>query len=421
VGIQVLPRTRVESHYPIRVAATNPQPAPLIKFEVKGSALGFVPVVISGLTSHLIPTGHGLWLKSGSAASFALLDQGSSGANDFWQTNYDRVSGTYEIVYNVEFFENVTMAFGSVDATWAGSTTTTTTTTNTTTTSNTTTTTTTTSEGAPFSWGKVPLYWYSADPWDTFDDDTAAYAAEHPVVVPNGNHMRWMVPWANKQEDKLVQTAEQIKGKNTSAKVLFYLNTMMDWTQYSLHHDLTENHSDYWNVNISGCATCHVCMRGQPIFNLSIPEMRQKWLETMSNALSKSHGGQPLFHGVFGDRTNPLPKGAAIPQGTVGEKAMDGFWQGQVWWNDLNSAKEVQTAVEDQCKNGGVAPFQYHWKKWDAWNQGHTQMVLDAQAIADSRAQVFVANNNASDVGGRHWEQWCNDAWWLSKGFQFLL
>jgi len=108
---------RVESHYPIRVVATKAQPSPLIKFKVKGSALGFVPIVICGLTSHLIPSGHGLWLKSGNATSFSLLKQGSSGANDFWQTNYDRVSRTYEIVYNVEIFEDVTIAFGSIDAT----------------------------------------------------------------------------------------------------------------------------------------------------------------------------------------------------------------------------------------------------------------------------------------------------------------
>merc|ERR1719498_1476503 len=83
------------------------------------------------------------------------------------------------------------------------------------------------SDRAPFSWQTVPLYWYSADPWNAFDDDTAAYAAAHPVVVPNGNHMRWVHPISDKQEDKLVQAAKQIKGKNSSTKLLFYLNSMM--------------------------------------------------------------------------------------------------------------------------------------------------------------------------------------------------
>ena len=148
----------------------------------------------------------------------------------------------------------------------------------------------------------MPLYWYSADPLSKFDDDTVAYAAEHPVVVPNGNHMRWVAPWADKQEDKLVQVAEQIQAKNRSAKVLFYLNSMMDWTQYSLHHDLAQNHKEYWNVNSASVAA--VCMRGQPIFNLSISEMRQKWLGTMTTALNKTFEGQLLFHGVFGAVTN---------------------------------------------------------------------------------------------------------------------
>ena len=62
LNVVPIARTRVESHYPIRVVATDT--TPLMKFEVKGSALGFVPVVICGLTSHLIPTGHGLSVLS---------------------------------------------------------------------------------------------------------------------------------------------------------------------------------------------------------------------------------------------------------------------------------------------------------------------------------------------------------------------
>jgi hypothetical protein len=50
--------------------------------------LGFVPVVISGLTTHAIPTGQGLWLRPLGSTSFSLLAQGSG--NEFWQTNFDR-------------------------------------------------------------------------------------------------------------------------------------------------------------------------------------------------------------------------------------------------------------------------------------------------------------------------------------------
>jgi len=76
-----------------------------------------VPVVISGLSTHVVPAGHGLWLRSeGESASFTRLVQGNE--NEFWQTNFDREWGTYTLVYNVKFFENTTVAFGSDPGTW---------------------------------------------------------------------------------------------------------------------------------------------------------------------------------------------------------------------------------------------------------------------------------------------------------------
>ena len=39
-------------------------------------------------------------MREQGASTFALLSQGSG--NEFWQTNFDRESGTYERIYNVE-------------------------------------------------------------------------------------------------------------------------------------------------------------------------------------------------------------------------------------------------------------------------------------------------------------------------------
>ena len=39
-------------------------------------------------------------MREQGASTFVLLSQGSG--NEFWQTNFDRESGTYERVYNVE-------------------------------------------------------------------------------------------------------------------------------------------------------------------------------------------------------------------------------------------------------------------------------------------------------------------------------
>ena len=114
----------VQQHYPVHVvAASNPVHVVTasnaqVMFEVEGSALGFVPIVISGLGSPSVPAGHGLWLSQGACPSFSQLTQGVAGKNEFWQANFDRKTGLYELVFNVEIFSTTTFAFGSNPATW---------------------------------------------------------------------------------------------------------------------------------------------------------------------------------------------------------------------------------------------------------------------------------------------------------------
>ena len=92
------------------------------------------------------------------------------------------------------------------------------------------------SSAAPrFSWDTVPLYWYSTDPFHALDNDTVAYAASFPVVVPNGNNRQYLAPSGTDEENKLVATARQLKAHDSTAAVFFYLNTMMDWHQFNLH------------------------------------------------------------------------------------------------------------------------------------------------------------------------------------------
>ena len=83
---------RIDGHYPVYVFATAGSNA---MFEIQSEnatarALGFVPISVSGLATHVIPPGHGLWLRAQGASTFTLLSQGSG--NEFWQTNFDRGS-----------------------------------------------------------------------------------------------------------------------------------------------------------------------------------------------------------------------------------------------------------------------------------------------------------------------------------------
>jgi hypothetical protein len=77
----------LEGLYPsVQVRAVNDQ----TEFTLAGG-LGYVPVTFSGLSTH---AGHALYVNGQTG------DQSVHG-NDFWQTDYDPVSGTWEVTFNI--------------------------------------------------------------------------------------------------------------------------------------------------------------------------------------------------------------------------------------------------------------------------------------------------------------------------------
>jgi len=97
------PRGRVESHHPIRVCAQpSSEHGDQLQFRVEGSALGYVPIVLCGLSTHAVGDRSGLWVQYQGDAEYTQVDQSHYDKTDFWQTNFDAISGTYELVFNVE-------------------------------------------------------------------------------------------------------------------------------------------------------------------------------------------------------------------------------------------------------------------------------------------------------------------------------
>jgi hypothetical protein len=234
-----------------------------------------------------------------------------------------------------------------------------------------------------FSWDTMPLYWYSTSPNSPFDTVQAKYAASFPVVVPNGNYMRFVAPVESNATEKLVTAAQQLKAINPNASVLFYLNTMMDWAQYDLHHWLQENHPEWWIVNQEGQT---VCLDAQPLFNHSIPAMRTEWLKTLKPALATG-----LFDGVFADRANQLPKGHKKP--TKAQQGMNGIYD----------------VVNGTCLPTEDPPYIYDGTAYDAWAVDHATLLKAAGDMMPEEDNYVVANNNATEsVGGRQFEKWCN-------------
>lgn len=247
-----------------------------------------------------------------------------------------------------------------------------------------------------FSWDTIPLYWYSTNPAGAFNSTTASYAARFPIIVPNGNHMINVSPSHMHEEDKLDAAARQLKALNGSSSIYFYLNTMMDWEQYSLHSWIAKNHPDWWVTNERNDT---VCLDGQPLFNLTLPEVRAHWVGVAAKAMKTG-----LYDGVFADRANALPKGDQRQPGP-GQAAANGIWT-LVQNSSGSNGPSVYSCISPP---DGRPPYQYSAQAYDEWAVGHAALYRDLQH-AVGRDNVVVANNNNSDAAnGRQFERWCNN------------
>ena len=105
---------RVESHYPIRVCAEPGFHDDKLWFHVNGSTTGYVPIVLCGLSTHTFKDGLRLWVLYDNELEYSLVNQSYYDDTDFWQTNYDPTSGTYELVFNLEILnsESTYLALG---------------------------------------------------------------------------------------------------------------------------------------------------------------------------------------------------------------------------------------------------------------------------------------------------------------------
>ena len=237
------------------------------------------------------------------------------------------------------------------------------------------------------SWDTVPLYWWGSSPDAAYTDETAAYAAAHPIVITNGNYMSVKdgERLQGGEEERLLVAAKQLAALNGSVSQFYYMNSMMNWRQYDLHSfTAVRQHPEWRAVNKRGDV---VCLDGEGLFNLSVPEMRSHWLGTIRRGLETG-----LFAGVFADRAGPpLPTSTRPQPGPRGQAAPNGV---------LN-ASGVCVSPPD-----GLPAFEYTAASYGSWAAGHAEMLLTAQQHAGA-GRLIIANNNATEgVAGRHFERW---------------
>ena len=217
-----------------------------------------------------------------------------------------------------------------------------------------------------------------------------------PRLIVFANYLLIQTAKPRKTQHHHVRTARQLKALNGSSSIYFYLNTMMDWEQYSLHSWIAKNHPDWWVTNERNDT---VCLDGQPLFNLTLPEVRAHWVGVAAKAMKTG-----LYDGVFADRANALPKGDQRQPGP-GQAAANGIWT-LVQNSSGSNGPSVYSCISPP---DGRPPYQYSAQAYDEWAVGHAALYRDLQH-AVGRDNVVVANNNNSDAAnGRQFERWCNN------------
>lgn len=148
-----------------------------------------------------------------------------------------------------------------------------------------------------FSWETLPIYNHVGKSEDHFTEKEAEFLARFPLVtIEKAQAIRKGVSC----EEGIYRAAEQIKKANPAAKVLFYLNAVVDWPGYDARQTFERN--PHWALrNREGK---NVLFNKRKMFDCSVPELREWWTDICARAMRSA----PL-DGVFLDA---IPKIAML-------------------------------------------------------------------------------------------------------------
>eukprot|EP00117_Sycon_ciliatum_P010254 scpid73363/ scgid12223/ len=149
-------------------------------------------------------------------------------------------------------------------------------------------------EGFPrFSWATLPVFWHA---WgsEPFNASTLAFINRFPLVTIEKGMSGQTPPLHTGAEKKILAGARQVKEYNSTIKVLFYLNSQMDWKMYDLHQYCEQHPQLMWLHDSRGQP---VQIRDENLFDLRNEAVHKVWLDVLRNA---SRSG--WIDGAFVDR-----------------------------------------------------------------------------------------------------------------------
>eukprot|EP00051_Salpingoeca_urceolata_P009001 m.110546 g.110546 ORF g.110546 m.110546 type:complete len:386 (-) comp16053_c0_seq2:194-1351(-) len=213
-----------------------------------------------------------------------------------------------------------------------------------------------------FSFEKLPLFWHAANSSGAFNDTLINFVTNRrwSMATIEKFQAAAVAPDQQRAEDKIIAAAKQLKTKMPELPVVFYLNSVMDWTEYDLHAYLTQ-HPDLWLRSQSG-DFAYINVPGSTskihVFDLANPTMQQVFLDVLRKAKASGY-----IDGCFLDRGN-----TNATRGTGGAHG----------WN-LTAAKAA------------------------AWDRGHAFVLSEAGKIF-SDGVVIGNNQDYSGVNARMFE-----------------
>jgi hypothetical protein len=209
-----------------------------------------------------------------------------------------------------------------------------------------------------FSWDTLPVFMHGQNASGPLNATALRFMSQFPLVTIGGGQDLGSELCCN--EEKVAVAAAAIKAHNASVRVMYYLNSLINFPQTHLHAALAGANASRLLLRDARGELVYLgqCgkMRGvnHTLFDHSQPAMRAMWTANVAGVLRANRG---LVDGVFADRAG-----------------------------NATAAAEIDLSCVD------FAPGQLR-----AWDAGHWQAIADTQAAVSAITPTGIVVANGAD------------------------
>jgi hypothetical protein len=245
-------------------------------------------------------------------------------------------------------------------------------------------------------WAHIPRYVFPCYAGRAFNETELQFLARFSLVVLCHTH-RTVDNQTLYAEDAMALTALKIRKLSATTRVLFYINSALDYQDYAYHHKLLQR-PDLWlrwgkgkNAGVPYYINCIGC----PITDFSQQAGRDFFIAEYINATT-AHSGQ-TFAGLFADRAGGAPTGCYNESGyLLGHKLV--FQELQLAMAHASPAGSLgKYVVTNNVAYPGVSGTML-----EGFRANETQLITHRAAAAGAGRLVLIHAGYALDGGDDH-------------------